>query len=289
MIKTIIKKPIKKAITKNLTAFRTTVLTRHPSHAVLRSELPLLPFRSIIRLGSETIPKDGKTRIELNSPQSIKNSANKLLMKKCFTRVGCQTAGWWTTIDGINFYTPDLEGMLLRRDLSYPIIAKSLYGSRGRGNTKLDTQQALQSWIQGKTLSHYIFEKFVPYSREYRLHITNKGCFYTCRKLIKNDAPEGTWQRHDDVCTWVLETNPAFKKPNNWNLIVQDCIKAKNALGLDICAFDVMVQGPKKSGERSNPEWIICESCSAPSFGNITAQKYIQEIPKLLKEKYNNR
>ena len=152
---------------------------------------------------------------------------------------------------------------------AYNVIAKA-----GTGNTKFDTQAQLESWIRGKDLSGYIFEKFYNYSREYRLHVTKDGCFYTCRKLVKNDAPEDTWQKHDDVCNWVLEDNPSFKKPKNWDAIVADCIKAKDALGLDICAFDVGVQGAKDGVERENPEWIIFESCSAPSFGEITGQEY---------------
>jgi hypothetical protein len=86
-----------------------------------------------------------------------------------------------------------------------------------------------------------------------------------------------------------LEENPSFKKPKNWDAIVADCIKAKDALGLDICAFDVGVQGAKDGVERENPEWIIFESCSAPSFGEITGKKYIEILPKLLIDKYNNK
>jgi hypothetical protein len=167
-------------------------------------------------------------------------------------------------------------------ELPYPIIAKSHYGSRGVGNTKLDNQQALESWIQGKTLSNYIFEKFQPLGREYRLHISKFGCFYACRKLLKSDAPENTWQYHDDVVTWALESNPSFKKPNNWDDIVADCVKAQQALELDICAFDVIVSLPNKKGD---VDWLIVESASAPSFGDITLQKYLIEIPKIINSK----
>ena len=264
-----LKKPIKKAITN----FRTLVLTRHPSHSILRSKLALLPFRSLIRLGSETIPTDGKQRVELNSVQAVRNSANKLRMKQCFTKGNVQHAQWWNSPNEIP------------KDVKYPIIAKSLTGSRGRGNTKLDSVAELDQFIRShENMSNYIFEKFYTYSKEYRLHITNDGCFYTCRKLLKTENSED-WQRHDNNCIWILENNPKFMKPANWNLIVEDCIRAKNALGLDICAFDVMVQGSGKEA----PKWIICELCSALSFGDITAQKYLIEIPKLLKKKYNNR
>lgn len=270
---------LRKTPKKQLLRFRPLLLSRHPSHSGLRAKnksLPLFPFRSVVRLGSTTVLDDDSNRVQINTPQAIRNSASKLLMKQKFIEAGVKTANWCSgnDKDGLN-------------SLSFPIIAKSLFGSRGVGNTKFDNLEQFQQWILGKNLNNYIFEEFVKMTREYRLHITQDGCFYTCRKLLKNDAPEDTWQRHDDVCSWALETNPSFKKPANWDAIVQDCITAQKALGLDICAFDVMVQGAKNGKERENPQWNICESCSAPSFGSITLEKYIEEIPKLLIKKYN--
>lgn len=273
---------------KKYKLFRPLILSRHPSHSILRTKnqtLPLLPFRSVIRLGSST-ESDG--RLEINTVEAVKNSASKLLMKQKFTEAGVKTANWFTANIG-NFYTRDTFGGIDIDALPFPLVAKSHFGSRGIGNTKFNTKEELEAWLPGKNLNNYIFEQFVKMTREYRLHVTKFGCFYTCRKLIKNDAPEGTWQRHDDVCNWVLEENPSFKKPKNWDAIVADCIKAKDALGLDICAFDVGVQGAKDGVERENPEWIIFESCSAPSFGAVTSQKYIEVLPKLLIDKYNNK
>jgi hypothetical protein len=270
-----------KAPTKKIpTRFRPQVRSRHPSHSPLRRELPLLPYRSIVRLGSTTSGDGLYNRIEINSVTGVRNSASKLLMKRCFAQAEVKTALWYAGI-------PSRESVLAWAENKYPIISKSHYGSRGIGNTKHNSRRELEAWMNNKVLNDYIFEQFVGYTREYRLHISKNGCFYACRKLLRNDAPEGTWQRHDDVVTWALESNPSFKKPNNWNLIVEDCIRAQQALGLDICAFDVMVQGSKEGRERNNPEWIIVESASAPSFGDITTQKYIEEIPKLIKDKAN--
>jgi glutathione synthase/RimK-type ligase-like ATP-grasp enzyme len=281
-------------IKKKYKLFRPMLLSRHPSHSILRAKnqtLPLLPFRSVIRLGSST-ESDG--RLEINTIQAVKNSASKLLMKQKFTEVGVKTANWFTyqiDDDGLYYFAikDDENNDIEIEELPYPIVAKSHFGSRGIGNTKFNTEEEFLAWLPNKNLDNYIFEKFVKMTREYRLHVTKFGCFYTCRKLVKNDAPEGTWQRHDDVCNWVLEENPSFKKPKNWDDIVADCIKAKNALGLDICAFDVGVQGAKDGIERENPEWVIFESCSAASFGEITGQKYIEILPKLLIDKYNNK
>jgi glutathione synthase/RimK-type ligase-like ATP-grasp enzyme len=274
---------------KKYKLYYSMLLSRHPSHSILRAKnqtLPLLPFKSVIRLGSTT-ESDG--RLEINTVQAVKNSASKLLMKQKFTEASVKTANWviYNTDEGI-FNYPNGQGVEMSQ-LIFPLVAKSHFGSRGIGNTKFNTKEELEAWLPNKNLNNYIFEEFVKMTREYRLHVTKFGCFYTCRKLVKNDAPEGTWQRHDDVCNWVLEENPSFKKPKNWDDIVADCVKAKDALGLDICAFDVGVQGAKDGVERENPEWIIFESCSAPSFGDVTGQKYIGILPKLLIDKYNNK
>lgn len=277
---------------KKYKLFRPVICSRHPSHSILRAKnqtLPLLPFRSVIRLGSTT-ESDG--RLEINTVEAVKNSASKLLMKQKFTEAGVKTANWWHLVnaDGIVAYpTNKNTGYVELENLSFPLVAKSYFGSRGIGNTKFNTKEELEAWLVGKNLNNYIFEEFVKMTREYRLHITKFGCFYTCRKLVRSDAPEDTWQKHDDVCNWVLEENPSFKKPKNWDDIIADCVKAKDALGLDICAFDVGVQGAKDGIERENPEWIIFESCSAPSFGDITGKKYIEILPKLLIDKYNNK
>lgn len=271
---------VKKAVKAKLTKFRPMVLSRHPSHRILRTSLALNSFRAVVRLGSETVLEDDSRRVQINTPSGVRNSASKLRMKQCFDRAQVKHAPWIHTQD-----RQILTNWAIRTE--FPIISKSFHGSRGEGNTKHDNMESLERFIRNNNINNYIFEKFVPYSREYRLHVTNNGCFYTCRKLVRNDAPENTWQRHDDVCVWVVEENPSFKKPANWNDIVQDCIRAKNALGLDICAFDVLVQGSTRDGERRNPEWLICESCSAPSFGEITGQRYIQEINRLVLQKRN--
>lgn len=283
---------------KKYKLYRPLILSRHPSHSILRSrnkEMQLLPFRSVIRLGSSTECYDtianGGNRVEINTVQAIKNSASKLLMKQKFSEAGVKTANWckYSQINnknelGIGFTINNQT----TSQIEFPVVSKSLFGSRGVGNSKFNTLEELDAWLPGKNLNNYIFEEFVKMTREYRLHVTKFGCFYACRKLVKNDAPEDTWQKHDDVCNWVLEENPSFKKPNNWDDIVADCIKAKDALELDICAFDVSVQGSLKGAERENPEWNIFESCSAPSFGEITSKKYIEILPKLIINKANS-
>lgn len=277
---------------KQLTRFRPMILSRHPSHNILRVDkrnIATMPFRSVIRFGSSTEVNDtiakGGNRVEINTVASIKISANKLLMKQKFDEAGVKTAKWLTG--------GGVERIIQELDL--PIVAKAHYGSKGKGNTLIKSQEELENWMQGKTLSNYIFEKFMNFGHEFRLHVTEEGCFYACRKALKSDAPEDQkWRRHDDICVWFLENNESFFKPNSWNDIESDCVKALKAVGADLLSFDVRVQTPtdSKGNRRDYQDYILLECNSASSMDNgtgevsVCAQKYIDIIPNLIKRKY---
>lgn len=274
---------------KKTNGYSPLVLTRHSTHFNLRKLLPKLPFRTVIRLGSTTVVEDavskGGNRIEINEIKGVKNSANKLLMKQCFTNAGIPTPDWYTS-DKVNFYVQGKKDKIIKiTELKFPLIVKSLTGSRGVGNHFIETVEDLKRFITGHDMQNYIIEKYLTgYNKELRIHVTEDGYFYTCRKLLKNDTPkEERYQRHDDNCTWILESNPKFDKPVNFDNIVVDCIKALKYLELSIAAFDIKCQ-TTQDGEgkvRKNPLYAILESCSAPSFGNVTEQKYLEQIPIL--------
>lgn len=279
-----------KQLKPKFTKFRPQIKSRHPSHSILRTNLPLTPFKSVIRLGSTTEMYDtvahGGKRIEINTVDAIKISSNKKLMKQAFIQADVCTADMWT--DGaLNDWANE----------NFPIVAKHIYGSRGEGNTLLHNMEQLNKWLNNKNLSNYIFEKFYNYALEYRLHVTEDGCFYTCRKALKSDtAEEESWYRNDFNCVWLLESNPQFNKPNSWNDIVEDCVKALKHIKADILSFDVRVQSATKGNgkPREYQEYILLECNSASSLSStnddisIVATKYIEILPKLIIKKGNN-
>lgn len=280
---------VQKAVSKG--KYIPMIRSRHPSHNGIRKVLKKLPFRSVIRFGSTTELDDAATlngtRIELNSIEAIKNSSSKLKMKECFQSENVKTAQW--------IKTSSLKDVLqFGNENEYPIVAKSYFGSRGKGNTLLKNQKEVEEFFNNKGSNNsYIFEKYYNYNKEYRLHVTKNGCFYSCRKMLKQDFKDhpNAWQRHDDNCVWILESNDLFDKPNNWNEIVEHCVKALKSCGLDFGACDLRVQNNRdKDGNiRSNPDFIVVEINSAPSFGEVTLEKYKEILPQLLIEKYDNK
>lgn len=282
-----------------MSKFNIKIRTRHPSQMPLRKLLPMSPVRAMVRFGSSTpvaevYPKFAGKRpiVEINSVDAVKVSANKLLMKKAFTEAGVITSDWWTAETHTSFVKGDKSKTDTSETLPYPVVAKHIFGSRGTGNTLLKTQQELEAFIKNKDLSKYIFEKYYSYNREYRLHVTKNGCFYTCRKMIKSDVPEEQrWFRNDKNSVWIVEENQQFDKPVNWNDVVADAVKALVAVGLDVGALDVRVQSATdKDGKTlSNPKWIIIETNSAPGLADVGLQKYVELIPKLITEKHANK
>jgi len=251
-------------------------------NGIRRKALPALPVRSIIRFGSVTptnvvFPKLSPASIvEINSVDAVRTSSSKLLMKRAFDAAEVSHPAWYVFSNkGTVLESEKVE--LSFDKLPYPIVAKRFYGSKARGMQLLNTKKELEQFCTENDVHTYYLEHYVNMSREYRLHCTADGCFYTCRKMLKRDA-KNRWYRNDSNCVWILEENPDFNKPTTWKAIEEHCVKALKEVGLDFGAFDVRVQ----SSEVDNPGFVLIEINSAPSFGEVT-----EIIPKLIMQKAN--
>lgn len=251
------------------------IKSRHPSHSCFRKHNGgILANRlAVVRFGSVS---ESSAPIEINSIKAIKTSSSKILMKTAFDTKGVNSPKWYKNIAALRAD---------RSELSYPIIAKKVFGSRGQGMKKFDDEATLFTFVDSNP-SGYYFEEYKNYAREYRLHVTEEGCFYTCRKMIKSDTPEeNRWFKNDSNCVWILEENPSFAKPANWNEIEADCVKALKAVGLDFGACDVRVRS--EANDNGKHKFTIIEINSAPSMGAITEEKYKVMLPKLINRKAN--
>ncbi|XAI97311.1 ATP-grasp domain containing protein [Leptolyngbya phage Lbo-JY46] len=290
------------------------IRSRHDTHNCLRGTLPPLPFPSVVRLGSTTILKDKHTingeRIECNSIRAIENSADKLLMKRCFEERGILTPPWVeiknleyvASKDGVRFN----EG---KQFIPFPLVGKKRKSSRNRGNTLIKTLEEFEAWTRNKCLFDYIIEAYVPYLKEYRIHATQQEAFYACRKALKTDTPkEQKWFRNDSNSVWLTEfveekdaagnfvrfteeIKEDFMVPPNWEQIKSQAVEAIRAVGLDVGAVDVRVEHTEtKAGKiKENPRFVVIETNSAPSFGEITSVLYKKVLPEILKLKHKGK
>ena len=247
------------------------IRSRHPSHRPLRKNSNLLfNEKWAARFGSTTESINGvpESRI-LNSVNAIRTSSNKWTMKEAFLKA---------KVDSPTFCNvSEVKNKLKKEELKFPILAKKKYGSKGKGMIKIDNNSELEKFLKGNTSGYYI-EEFFNSAREYRLHVWNGGCFYTCRKMRKSDAKD-RWFFNSLNCVWIEEDSPTnlFNKPATWKEIVKECIKAKNAVGLDFAAVDVRVT---KKGK-----FKILETNSAPSLGESGIKAYEQTLPLIIKSK----
>lgn len=279
---------------RKLTKFRPQIKTRHPSHTPLRAEMSLLPFRTVVRLGSTTIMKDeiskGGSRIDCNPVQGVRNSADKRETKRIFTKENIPTPNWYTIINKTTFSEKESSSSRINiADMPYPVVVKARFGSRGRGNYLINSREEMANLLSSnKELSRYIVEEYCKYSREYRIHSTKNNTFYVLRKMLREDVPKADrWIRNDSTCVWILDTNSSFDTPVNWKEITDMCTKAINTVGLDLGAVDVKVQSAStKKGRRKRCEFSILETNSAPSFGDLTLNHYKREIKNILINKY---
>lgn len=291
MSTTLAKKTNNKIIVKakKPTHFYVQVLSRHPTTDQIRKKVLIKGIKVIYRHGSTTNVKN--IEYEINSADSVKTSADKLLMKQAFDKAEVKHALWFYLRD-IDSKKDEWQKFLKKvnfaKDNNY-LIAKQRWGSRGTGNYLLKTQADLDNFLKNRknTLGNYIIEEYKKYSVEYRIHATEDGYFYACRKMLESDTPKDQrWQRHDDNCKWYVEENPSFNKPANWDEIVKDCQRVVKTMDADVLAFDIKCSSIKDSKDKKC-NYIIIETCSAPSFGERTAKEYIKELPKIIKRKYN--
>ena len=236
-----------------------------------------VPIPVVYRMGSTTPlnkifkKKLPKRVLEINSVQACRLSGDKYLMKKRFNHARVKTAPWFT-VNKNDRNHQRIEHYLNKWDT---IIVKRYNSSKGNGIYLIKNMEDYFNFLIQIQLEHYhiedfIFERYYTYTKEYRIHVTKDKYFYASRKMLIENAQE-RWHRHGNNSIFIHEANPAFDRPENWDEIVQECIKALKALGLDIAAFDVKVS---KKGK-----FIILESNSAPALGEFGLQRY-KEILK---------
>ncbi len=262
---------MKKKLTRYLRIRTRNISTRKLEKRIITNK------RAVYRAGSFTATKDIfkgdiDNVIEINTVEACQVSNSKIEMKAAF--VLANEVHWGT-------YIPTAEwdfGDGIANWNAFPAIIKHEHSSGGKGIYYIKDQKDLDDFVakHEARLDSYIIEKYYTYSKEYRVHVGKDGVFHAIRKMLKEEAEE-RWHRHMSHCVAILPENELFAAPNNWDAICAACEEAIEAVGLDLGAVDVKVQTTL-----DNPKFIILETNSAPSLGEITMIKYEEQLRKFL-------
>lgn len=236
------------------------VFSPNKSCAPLRNIL--FKQRVLLRLGSTTPLISKYKYLELNTIEGVRISANKILMKKAFDEAHISHSEWINSSK-----KNDIREFL---HINKIIIAKHKHSSKGNDIYYIDNDKYLEELFTKININDFVFEKYYFYPIEYRVHVdVNHGCFYTCKKVLKEDA-DIQWHKHADNSIFVL-INDQQKLPICWEYMIKDCVKALKQMQLTIACFDVLC---------SNDNFIIVESNTAPSLASYGITYYSNHLKK---------
>lgn len=247
--------------------FKLRVFSPNKSCAPLRNVL--FNKRILLRLGSTTPLISKHKYLEINTIKGIKISANKLIMKHYFDKARINHSEWISGKTGKDAIRQFLHVHKI-------VIAKDKHSSKGNDIYYIDNIDYLENLFSKINIERFIFEKYYFFPNEYRLHVdVNHGCFYACKKILKEDA-EVQWHKHGNNSVFVhLTGDHTF--PECWSEMVSDCIKVMKEMKLTIACFDILC---------SNNFFIIVESNTAPSLASYGITHYNNHLKKWYDSKF---
>lgn len=235
--------------------YKIRVASRHPSHKEIlhQNQMPLFPVRVRVRFGSEKAHR--KCHIDFNPIEAIRNTANKIEMKRIFVAAGVRTPKYLS--NGGNARQSMRDGYLGSK-----VFFKTTKHSRGRGMKIYDDIGLAQS----EQREGY-FEESCISKREFRVHVMDGVAFHIDEKRPRDTS----MKMKDRPVIKNMENGFKFRRPikDYPEEVVTESIKAVQALGLVFGAADV--------GLNDDGVWIY-EVNTAPSLRTKTRKLYQKAI-----------
>lgn len=159
------------------------------------------------------------------------------------------------TLAGLLCYRPEAvvsEKVLdrIEKELGYPLIVKTCFGSLGRGVYKIDDRRALRETAEKLKLEPHVFQRFEAssFGRDIRVIVIGGKCVAAMLRTSDGDFRSN------------LALGGVGKPIDPPEEVEKICVKAAETLGLDFCGVDVLF------GENG---YLVCEVNSNAFFGGI--------------------
>lgn len=207
--------------------------------------------RVVVRLGG-TMPYENYP-VQINSAEAVRNSIDKLAQKKLLLDASLPTL-------------PVLEQPV------YPCVVKAIVRSGGLNVFLVNNQEEFDAAV-AQCNRAFIVEPYFEATSEYRLHCTKNEVFFAVKK-VKREADDKIITRDNHF------NRREFLKPRLWQQIQDTCVKAMQALDLDIACFDVIY-----NSLGNVHKFAICEANTNPELLANTYDAYLEQINNMVAEK----
>lgn len=214
----------------------------------------------LVRLGGHLRYPDFD--IQINTTEGVVNCIHKDKMKRIFLDNGIKT----------------LPMIPLEKAKEFPFVIKGAVRSQGKAVYVVENENELKVYRKILREQFYI-EPLFNTTSEYRVHCTKDKVFFSVKKLKKPGF------ENDIIVNGNNHKNVRdFLKPRLWKELQEECVKAMNAVGLDIGAVDVGYD----SSNNNKHKFVIHEINTNPELLENTLLAYKSEIEEMVNKRIKN-
>ena len=281
------------------------------------------PFQVLVSFGRRRSTPENHLRI--NDNEGIANCIDKLQTKQLLSDQEIAVVRPFAKFSQfVNEQEKHFDVEAFEQYFTLPVLAKKIKGSRGEGMCLIKSLNDLAAFIQainarGSMNKHefysYFFETAISVAREFRLHVSpllvNHSVTYQFEycppngqgQFVRQDRPR--LEHNSDGLIFAIEKslpadlndfNPddltmtsSFRKPANWQEIVETAVAAVEAVGLDFGAVDMLLdaQGNYFVSEiNSNPEFYThpnnpCQSLELQAYQQAMKHIILKKAQKV--------
>jgi RimK family alpha-L-glutamate ligase len=208
-----------------------------------------------------------------NSAQSIEVCDDKMLTHIALTGCGIDMPDCiYAPLCYYSGQLPDSDFLKKVEDkLTFPLVAKSCYGSLGEGVSLIKDAAKLYDYEKNNMLVPHFYQKFIDCGAGEDIRVIVIGGKYVC----------GMKRHNDNDFRSNIEQGGRGEKFNADEQLINLCEKVATKLNLDYCGIDILTD---KSGQR-----YVCEvnsnaffAAAEKSCGINIAKTYAQHIIKTI-------
>lgn len=160
----------------------------------------------------------------------------------------------------------------ISKKINFPIIAKPIVGSKGRGVQKIDTQEELDKFNIIEDNDKFFFQEYIPITYDIRVFVVGDKVLGAMKRFVQKDDFRSNASLGSEV--EKMELTEELKKI---------ALEATKAYKYEVAGVDIVIHDGKEYVLEVNnaPQWM--------AFKKVVGINPAEEIIKYAIKKYNNK